>query len=101
MNLLLAGFNVAIGAGIDKKDQTTVASNALGLLERPLDRAWLERVWKLSNSASLQSVPASNRISTDDFERLLASPQFSFSSVREYTEERMRREDENAIPNCA
>jgi hypothetical protein len=41
VTLLLAGFYVGIGASVGEKAETTVASNSLELIERPLGRDWL------------------------------------------------------------
>jgi queuine tRNA-ribosyltransferase len=41
--MLLAGFHVGYGRATPMKNDTSVASTALGELERPLDARWLER----------------------------------------------------------
>lgn len=80
ISLLLAGFSVGIGCEVGEKAETTIASNAPELLERPLDRRWLERVRLSRNSAPLRmdrfKGQANRTISLDDFERLQALPQF-------------------------
>ncbi len=80
VTLLLAGFHVGVGPSTGEKDQTTVAANAPGLLERPLDRAWLEnKVYASTNAAPLRSggiSPGQAPISESDFARLRAHPQF-------------------------
>jgi queuine tRNA-ribosyltransferase len=46
--LLLAGFFVGIGDPSGPKEQTTTAATEPSLLERPLDRRWLERLSRSS-----------------------------------------------------
>jgi tRNA U34 5-methylaminomethyl-2-thiouridine-forming methyltransferase MnmC len=43
VSLLLGGFFVGRGRPSGLKEETTVAANDLGLLDEPLDRAWLQR----------------------------------------------------------
>ena len=77
--LLLAGWGVGIGGATGEKDETTVAANALELLERPLDRQWLEKkVYASTNAAPLRAGTGYTRgpISEEDFEKLRAHPQF-------------------------
>jgi queuine tRNA-ribosyltransferase len=42
--LLLAGFHVGYGWSTGLKRETTAAATRLGLLEKPLDSRWLERL---------------------------------------------------------
>ncbi len=79
VTLLLAGFFVGIGAATGEKDETTVAANAMDLLDRPLDRRWLERTVAASaNAAPLRAAGFSrDRISAEDFARLRAHAQFA------------------------
>lgn len=75
--LLLAGFNVGIGCGVGEKVETTIASNRLDLLQRPLDKEWLKRVQLSHSAAPLREPP--RRIapmSNEDFEALRNLPQF-------------------------
>ncbi len=51
---LLAGFFVGIGSSIGDKRETSVASNAPELLERPLQKTWLHRVQISHSSAPLE-----------------------------------------------
>ena len=80
VTLLLAGFYVGIGHATGEKDQTTIAANDPALLDRPLDRAWLEkRVYASTNSAPLraQAPPHGQApISESDYAALRAHPQF-------------------------
>jgi len=43
VSLLLAGFYVGSGHATGEKEETTIAANALELIDDPLDRRWLER----------------------------------------------------------
>ena len=77
--LLLAGWFVGVGGATGEKDETTVAANALALLDRPLSREWLEKkVYASTNAAPLRAGTGYSRgpISEEDFERLRAHPQF-------------------------
>ena len=79
VTLLLAGWFVGIGGATGEKDETTVAANVPGLVERPLPRSWLEgKVYASTNAAPLRTgSPAGVRgvIGDEDFERLRAHPQ--------------------------
>jgi len=78
VTLLLAGFFVGCGHATGEKDQTTIASNELALLEEPLDAAWLRRVERSTNGAPLRAnVERPCPISPEDWERLINHPQFS------------------------
>jgi hypothetical protein len=77
VTLLLAGFFVGIGCEVGEKAETTVASNRLDLLERPLEKSWLERVRISRNSAPMKGpVYSQAYISEEEFERLKNCPQF-------------------------
>jgi len=75
---LLAGFYVGIGAAIGEKAETTVASNRLSTLDRPLGRPWLQRI-ALSHSASplREALQPLAPIAPEDWTRLLCHPQFN------------------------
>lgn len=78
VTLLLAGFCVGRGEATGEKEETTIASNDLSLLERPLDRDWLERVKRSTNGAPLRDArQGSAPISGDDAAALAALPQFA------------------------
>ena len=78
VTLLLAGFYVGEGWGIGEKEMTTIASNDLGLIERPFDKRWLERVSRSSNAAPLRSdLISQGPIPAEDFARLKECAQFS------------------------
>ena len=78
VSLLLAGFSVGIGCLVHEKDETTICSNRLEALERPLDRVWLEKRVSVSHNAaplranSYQVAP----IGEADYEALKKLPQF-------------------------
>ena len=76
--LLLAGFFVGVGPATGEKDETTVASNDSGLLEKPLGKRWLERVRASTNAAPLRTGSPQSRapIREEDFERLQGHAQF-------------------------
>lgn len=75
--LLLAGFYVGIGVGIGEKEQTTVASNQLETLDRPLSQAWLKQVQASQNANPLREEgSAYGPMSAADFAVLSQHPQF-------------------------
>ena len=77
VTLALAGWHVGTGVATGEKDQTTVAANAPGILEAPLDRAWLRRVRASTNAAPLRNgVYARGPILEPDFAALEACAQF-------------------------
>jgi queuine tRNA-ribosyltransferase len=75
--LLLGGFFVGAGHPSGSKEETTVASNQLALLEQPLDRRWLERA-KRSDSAEPLREPVYRQapLSAATWEALCRHPQF-------------------------
>jgi len=78
VTLLLAGFFVGHGHATGEKDQTTIASNDLSLIEEPLDTAWLGRVRRSTNGAPLRKGRAEREsISSEDRSALEAHPQFA------------------------
>jgi tRNA U34 5-methylaminomethyl-2-thiouridine-forming methyltransferase MnmC len=77
VTLLLAGFFVGIGSEVGEKAETTIASNYLELLERPLQQSWLDRVRISRNSAPMTGLAYSQaHISEENLERLKNHPQF-------------------------
>ena len=78
VTLLLAGFFVGIGRAVGEKSETTIASNALHLLENPLGPEWLERVKYSGNAAPLEEKSGQAPINEADYERLCECPQFHF-----------------------
>jgi len=77
VTLLLAGFYVGIGPASGEKDQTTIASTHPELIDTPLAARWLERVHRSTKGAPLREGVPGGPISQDDWEELLAHPQFS------------------------
>ena len=78
VTMALAGWFVGTGVATGEKNQTTIASNRLGLLERPLDRGWLTRVRSSTHASPLRSGRhAPGPISEEDFRTLSSLPQFS------------------------
>lgn len=77
VTLLLAGFSVGRGEGVGEKGETTVATNDPALLTAPLERGWLERVRFSTNGAPLRIGAESAEIAPDDWQALVAHPQFA------------------------
>ncbi len=79
VTLLLAGFYVGYGCCVDKKLQTTVASNKLEALQNPLDLEWLNERVRISHSAApIREIPHEIApICEDDYAALLIHPQFN------------------------
>jgi tRNA U34 5-methylaminomethyl-2-thiouridine-forming methyltransferase MnmC len=72
VSLLLGGFCVGTGRATGLKAETTVAATLLELLDKPLDRRWLER-WERSSSKAPHGQPL-----TPEIERALRGhPQFA------------------------
>jgi len=78
VTMLLAGWFVGTGVPTGEKEETTIAANRPGLLEKPLDHAWLSRVRSSTNAAPLQGRNYDRGpISPEDYARLIAHPQFA------------------------
>jgi len=76
--LLLAGFRVGAGAGTATKEETTVAANEAGWLDRPLDGRWLERVRRSRAAEPWVTPPYGGRpLSEENWIRLQAHPQLA------------------------
>jgi len=77
VTLLLAGFFVGAGDPVAGKEETTIASNSLALIEKPLAARWLERA-RTSHSAEplhddrYRIAP----LAPETWERLRTHPQF-------------------------
>ncbi len=77
VTLLMAGYYVGVGAGVGKKKETTVASNRLEWIDRPLTREWLEKRKASQSSAPLRRDDATPKTIVDeDFRLLSRHPQF-------------------------
>jgi hypothetical protein len=78
VTMLLAGWFVGTGVPTGEKEETTIAANRPGLLEKPLDHAWLSRVRSSTNASPLQGRNYDRGpISPEDYVRLIAHPQFA------------------------
>jgi tRNA U34 5-methylaminomethyl-2-thiouridine-forming methyltransferase MnmC len=76
--LLLAGFFVGIGTEVGEKAETTIASNDFNLIERPLDKEFLLKAKRSTNSAPLRSQSYGlATISAEDLQKLAQHPQFN------------------------
>jgi hypothetical protein len=77
VTLLLAGFFVGHGTATGSKEETTVAANDPGLIEQPLNRAWLERAQRSGSAEPLCApVYAQSRLSADSWNTLQHHLQF-------------------------
>jgi tRNA U34 5-methylaminomethyl-2-thiouridine-forming methyltransferase MnmC len=61
VSLLLGGFFVGTGCPTGMKTETTVAATRLGLLDKPLERRWLER-WERSSSKAPHGLPLTPQV---------------------------------------
>jgi hypothetical protein len=78
VTMLLAGWFVGTGVPTGEKEETTIAANRIGLLEKPLDAAWLTRVRSSTNSSPLRGRNYERGpISPEDYTLLAAHPQFA------------------------
>lgn len=77
VTLLMAGFFVGVGTGVGEKEETTVASNDLKSIEKPLTKQWFERIKISHSSAPLRGGKyAIEPITEGDFSLLRGLPQF-------------------------
>ena len=77
VTMLLAGWFVGTGVPTGDKDVTTILSNRLHLLEKPLDQTWLSRVRSSTNASPLRGRNYERGpISPEDYTLLAALPQF-------------------------
>jgi hypothetical protein len=77
VTLLLAGFFVGAGHATGEKEQTTIAANALELLDEPLPSAWLQRARKSKSAEPLREpVYRQAPLSPASWEKLLQHQQF-------------------------
>jgi hypothetical protein len=78
VTLLLSGFFVGRGVATGLKEETTVATNSLALLEDPLDHRWLDRA-RRSDSAEplIQPVYSRAPLTPANWEKLRVHPQFA------------------------
>ena len=77
VTLLLAGFYVGTGQSAGEKEETTIASNTLELIEQPLGRKWLKRARRSTSAEPLhEPIYRQMRLSAATWEQLQAHPQF-------------------------
>ena len=77
VTLLLAGFFVGVGCEVGEKAETTLASNQLELLRRPLDNKWVKRISQSTNSAPMRGLTYSKAPMTlEEYDLLQRSAQF-------------------------
>ena len=78
VSLLLAGFYVGAGHATGDKEETTIASNSLGLLEEPLGREWLLRAGRSTSAEPLWTADYRQEpLSAKSRELLALHPQFA------------------------
>lgn len=78
VTMLLAGWFVGTGVPTGEKEETTIAANRPGLLEKPLDHVWLSRVRSSTSASPLRGRNYERGpISPEDYARLIAHPQFA------------------------
>jgi len=79
VSLLLAGFYVGVGHATGEKEETTIATNSVSLIDEPLDRKWLERAHRSTSAEPLWTPQyRQTRMSPETWEKLQRHPQFSF-----------------------
>jgi len=77
VTLLLAGFYVGAGHATGEKEETTIASNTLELIEEPLDRKWLARAQRSTSAEPLcEPVYRQTPLRAETWEKLHQHPQF-------------------------
>ncbi len=77
---LLAGFQVGFGEATGEKEQTTIAANTASLIEKPLDREWLERAHRSTSAEPLHDGRyVQQPILPESWARLTNHPQFRAS----------------------
>lgn len=77
VTLLLAGFYVGRGSATGEKEETTIASNALELIEFPLGLNWLERARRSTSAEPLWTAEYQQKpLSEASLRALMEHPQF-------------------------
>lgn len=75
--LLLAGFCVGAGEATGLKEETSLAANTPALIDRPLDRRWLERARRSDSAEPLhEAIYRRAPLSDESWQRLSEHPQF-------------------------
>ena len=81
MAMLLGGFFVGVGHATGFKEETTVAANALELIDEPLDRRWFERALRSHSAEPLgEAVYTCAPLRPETVEKLRAHPQFKLGA---------------------
>lgn len=76
--LLLAGFFVGRGVCTGEKEETTIATTTLDLINHPLDARWLQRARNSTSAEPLwEPVYSQNPLTPQTWEKLKAHPQFA------------------------
>jgi tRNA U34 5-methylaminomethyl-2-thiouridine-forming methyltransferase MnmC len=77
VSLLLAGFYVGAGHATGEKEETTIATNQLEMLDEPLDRMWLAKAKRSTSAEPLwEPVYKQAPLTTETWEKLCEHPQF-------------------------
>jgi len=77
VTLLLAGFFVGVGHASGEKEETTIAANALEMIDEPLDRRWLQRAHRSTSAEPMwEPVYRQARLSADTWAKLQCHAQF-------------------------
>jgi tRNA U34 5-methylaminomethyl-2-thiouridine-forming methyltransferase MnmC len=77
-SLLLAGLYVGAGYATGEKEETTIAANAIELIEAPLNRQWLERARRSTSAEPLwDPVFRKTPLAAATLARLESHPQFA------------------------
>ena len=77
VSLLLAGFYVGVGHATGEKEETTIAANAMSLIDEPLDRKWLERARRSTSAEPLWTAEYRQaKMSDETWEKLKHHRQF-------------------------
>ena len=77
VSLLLAGFYVGVGHATGEKEETTIAANAMSLIDEPLNRNWLARAHRSTSAEPLWTpLYRQAKMSDETWEKLQRHPQF-------------------------
>jgi tRNA U34 5-methylaminomethyl-2-thiouridine-forming methyltransferase MnmC len=77
VTLLLAEFFVGVGHATGEKEETTVASNKLEMVEEPLGPQWLKRVRRSTSAEPLRdAIYRQQKLTEETWEKLERHPQF-------------------------
>lgn len=80
VTMLLAGFFVGAGDAVAEKEETTVATNTLDLIAKPLSQRWLKRAHASHSAEPLhENIYSCAPLKPETWERLRKHPQFGSS----------------------